>query len=52
MYAIGDIPNRMEFTVIVVIILSAIIACLVGAFIPSWQVARLKPVEILQVSQL
>jgi lipoprotein-releasing system permease protein len=51
-YAIGDIPNQIEFTVLVVIILSAIVACLVGALIPSWQAARLRPIETLQVSQL
>ena len=51
-YAIGDIPNQVEFKVLAVIVLSAIVACLIGAFFPSWQAARLKPVETLQVSQL
>jgi lipoprotein-releasing system permease protein len=51
-YAIGDIPNHVEFNVLAIIILSAIFACLIGAFIPSWQAARLNPAEILQVSQL
>ena len=51
-YAIGDIPNQMELRVLVVIILSAIVACLAGALLPSWQAARSRPVEILQVSQL
>ena len=51
-YAIGDIPNQMDFGVLAGIVLSAIAACLAGAFIPSWQAARLKPVETLQVSQL
>jgi lipoprotein-releasing system permease protein len=51
-YAIGDIPNQVRFTVLAVIILSAIVACLAGAFIPSWQAAKLNPVETLQVSQL
>ena len=51
-YAIGDIPNQVEFAVLAVIILSAVCACLVGALIPSRQAARLNPVEILQVSQL
>jgi len=50
--AIGDIPNQMEFRLLAVIILSAIAACLAGALVPSWQAARLKPVETLQVSQL
>jgi len=51
-YAIGDIPNQIEFRVLTVIVLSAIIACLAGALVPSWNAARLKPVETLQVSQL
>lgn len=51
-YAIGDIPNQVEFKVLAVIILSAIVACLAGALIPSWQAARLRPVETLQVSLL
>lgn len=52
MYAIDDIPNKMEFGTVAIIIISAIVACLVGAFLPSWQAAKLKPVETLQVSQL
>ena len=51
-YAIGDIPNQVDAKVLAVIVLSAIVACLVGALVPSWQAARLKPVETLQVSQL
>ena len=51
-YAIDDIPNQMEFKVLVVIIISAIVACLAGALLPSWQAARMKPVETLQVRQL
>jgi lipoprotein-releasing system permease protein len=50
--AIGEIPNQIEFRLLAVIILSAIAACIVGALVPSWQAARLKPVETLQVSQL
>jgi ABC-type antimicrobial peptide transport system permease subunit len=51
-YAIGEIPNHLEFTVLAVIILSALAACLAGALIPSWQGAKLNPVETLHVSQL
>ena len=51
-YTIGDIPSRIELRVLIVIVLSAIAACLVGALVPSWQAARSRPVETLQVSQL
>lgn len=51
-YAIGDIPNQVSFGVLAIIIASAIFACLAGAIIPSWQAARQKPVETLQVNQL
>lgn len=51
-YAIGDIPNKIELEVVLTIFISAIVACLVGALLPSWQAARQKPVETLQVNQL
>ena len=51
-YAIGEIPNRLEFGLLGIIVLLAIAACLVGAFIPSRQAARLNPAETLQVAQL
>jgi len=51
-YAIGDIPNKVEFNILATIVVSAIVACLVGALIPSLQAARQKPVETLQVGQL
>ncbi len=46
-YAIEDIPNRVEPEVMAVIIASAILACLLGALVPSYQAARLQPVETL-----
>jgi len=51
-YAIGDIPNKVEFKILAIIVVSAIVACLIGALIPSLQAARQKPVETLQVGQL
>ncbi len=51
-YAIGDIPNQIELEVVVAIFLSAIVACLAGVLVPSWQAARQKPAETLQVNQL
>lgn len=51
-YAIGDIPNQVEFSILATIAISAIAACLIGALIPTLQAARQKPVETLQVGQL
>ena len=52
MYAIGDIPNQVEFGMLATIAISAIAASLVGALIPTLQAARQKPVETLQVGQI
>jgi len=51
-YAIGEIPNQVELKVLLVIVFSAIVACLAGALVPTWLAARLRPVETLQVGQL
>jgi lipoprotein-releasing system permease protein len=51
-FAIGDIPHRIDLGVLAVIIISAICACLIGALVPSWQAARLRPVETLHVGRL
>ena len=51
-YAIGDIPNKVEFKILAIIVVSAIVACLIGALIPTMQAARQKPVDTLQVGQL
>jgi lipoprotein-releasing system permease protein len=51
-YAIGEIPYRIDFNVLAASVLSAVAACLVGALVPSWQAARLRPVETLQVGRL
>ena len=52
MFAIGDIPSTMDPVVIFAIAGSALIACFLGACIPTWQAAMLKPTETLQVNQL
>jgi len=52
MFAIGDIPSAVNPKVLAIIVVSAIVACLIGALIPSWQAVRLRPVETLQVNQL
>jgi lipoprotein-releasing system permease protein len=51
-YAIGEIPHQAEPTVLATIAFSAIAVCLLGAFLPSWQAARQKPVETLQVNRV
>jgi len=51
-YAIGEIPNRLEFNVLALIIISAIAACLAGAYLPARQAAGCEPAEALQVNQL
>ncbi len=51
-FAIGDIPNKIEFEVLATIVLSAIAACLIGALIPSRQASKYEPAKILQVNQL
>jgi lipoprotein-releasing system permease protein len=51
-YAIDTIPNKLEPNVLAVIFISAIAACLLGAFVPAAQASRRRPVETLQVNQL
>lgn len=51
-YAIGEIPNRVEPDVLAVIVASAVLACMTGALVPGLQAARKKPVRVLQVNQL
>ena len=51
-YAIGEIPNNIEWQVMTVIASAAIVACLIGALVPGIQAARKSPAQILQVNQL
>ena len=52
LYAISDLPNAIDAKVLTGIVVSAVVACLVGALIPSRQAAKLQPAETLQVAQL
>ncbi len=52
MFAIGDIPNTIEPSVMGAIAIFALFACLLGALLPSWQAARLRPIETLQANQI
>jgi lipoprotein-releasing system permease protein len=51
-YAIGEIPNSVDAKVLAAVMLSAVFVCLIGAFIPSRQAAKLQPVETLRVGRL
>ncbi|MDH4202138.1 MAG: FtsX-like permease family protein [Phycisphaerae bacterium] len=51
-YAIGKIPNKVEMDVLASIVGSAMLACMIGAVVPSLQAARKRPVQSLQVNQL
>ena len=50
--AIGDIPNQVELNVVLTITCSAVISCLIGALVPGYAAARLRPVETLHVGQV
>ena len=50
-YAIGEIPHRIEFGVLAIIVCCAVAACLVGALVPGYCAARLRPVETLHGSR-
>jgi len=52
MYSIGDIPSEVKTETIVVIVVCAIGACLMGAILPSKRAAGAQPAETLQVNQL
>jgi lipoprotein-releasing system permease protein len=51
-YAIGEIPSRMDLTMVLVVVGCAVLACIIGAALPSIRAAKSRPVETLQVSQL
>jgi lipoprotein-releasing system permease protein len=51
-YSIGEIPHRIDLTMVLVVAGCAVLACLAGAALPSVRAARNKPIEALQVSQL
>jgi ABC-type lipoprotein release transport system permease subunit len=51
-YSIGEIPSRMDLTMVAVVVGCAVLACLAGSLLPSVNAARNNPVQTLQVSQL
>ena len=52
MYSIGDIPSDIRAPVVGSIAVVTLVVCLLGALVPAWKAARLRPVESLQVTQV
>lgn len=51
-YAIGDIPSRIDVPLVTAIFITAVSACLVGGLVPSLKAGLKRPVETLQVSPI
>ncbi len=51
-FAIGALPNDIPPMLLLTIAASAILACLLGAFIPAYKAAAKKPVDTLKVTPL
>jgi len=51
-YVIGAIPNHVDPSALAVIMFCAILACLVGALVPSYLAVRLRPVETLHAGRM
>jgi len=51
-YAIGDIPSRPGFALPIEVAAAAVIACLLGAMLPTIKAARQNCVDILRVNQI
>lgn len=51
-YAIGDIPNRIDPALLTAVAAAAVAACLIGGLAPSLKAGLKRPVETLQVSQI
>jgi lipoprotein-releasing system permease protein len=52
LYAIGDIPHQMRFDLVFVVACCALAACLIGALVPAYYAARLRPVETLNTRRI
>lgn len=46
-YLFDKIPNQVQLSTVVAVIVGAILAGLIGAIIPAWRAARMQPVEAL-----
>jgi lipoprotein-releasing system permease protein len=52
LFAINDIPNRLQGGVVAAVAVSAVLVCLAGALVPTLTAARTSPVDSLRVNQL
>jgi len=50
-YVIGAIPNHVDLSALAAIMGCAILACLIGALVPSYLAVRLRPVETLHAGR-
>ncbi len=51
-YAIGEIPNRIEWEFTALVVISAVAVSIAGALGPGIRIARRRPADILQVNQI
>jgi lipoprotein-releasing system permease protein len=47
-YAFDTIPDTMDLQTVVIILIVAVIASVIGSVIPAWRAARMNPVEALR----
>ena len=52
LYAIGAIPNEMRLDLVFIVACCALAACLLGALLPAYYAARMRPVETLNTRRL
>ncbi len=52
LYAIGAIPSQMRLDLVIVVACCALAACLIGALLPAYYAARLRPVETLNTRRI
>jgi ABC-type lipoprotein release transport system permease subunit len=51
-YAIGEIPHNAGAILLIIVAVSAIVACLLGALVPTLGAAKMKCVDVLRVNKL
>lgn len=51
-YAIGEIPHNAGAILLIIVAVSAVAACLLGALVPTLDAAKMKCVDVLRVNKL